>query len=219
MELKAIIFDLDGTLLDTIQDLADSMNAVLQRLGYPTHPIEAHKIFVGDGLEPYVRQSLPAGADDEIVRRGMEMEQQEYGARWADTTRPYDGIPEMLSALDDMGIPKSVLSNKPDAFTQLTVGKLLPDWTFDIVRGVVPDVPKKPDPTGALEIARSFDVVPEEVLFLGDSNTDMLTAIAAGMYPVGAVWGFRTPEELNKNGAKALANHPSDVIKIISSPQ
>ena len=215
MSFKAAIFDLDGTLLDTIRDLADSMNAVLQRLGFPTHPIEAHKVFVGDGLESYVRRSLPEGTDDETVRRGMKMEQEEYGARWAVNTRPYDGVPEMLASLYEMGIPRAVLSNKPDAFTKLTVEKLLPDCRFDIVQGVLPDVPKKPDPTAATEIAGRLGARPEEVLFLGDSNTDMKTATAAGMYAVGAVWGFRTPEELNENGAKVLANHPSEVVDIL----
>jgi phosphoglycolate phosphatase len=215
MRFKAAIFDLDGTLLDTIQDLAHCMNSVLERMGYPTHPVEAHKIFVGDGLESYVRRSLPEGADEETVRRGMELEREEYGNHWADTTRPYDGVPEMLSALDEMGIRKAVLSNKPDPFTKLTVEKLLPGHGFDVVQGVLPDVPKKPDPAAALHIAGCLGAEPEETLFLGDSNTDMKTATAAGMYAVGAVWGFRTPEELNENGARELANHPSDVIAIL----
>ncbi len=215
MRFKAAIFDLDGTLLDTIRDLADSMNAVLERMGYPTHPLEAHKIFVGDGVESYVRRSLPEDADEETVRRGMEMEQEEYGRRWADTTRPYNGVPGMLSSLDDLGVRKAILSNKPDPFTRLTVEKLLPGCSFDIVRGVLPDVPKKPDPAAAIDIAGRLGARPEETLFLGDSNTDMKTAVAAGMYAVGAVWGFRTPEELNENGARELANHPSDVIAII----
>jgi phosphoglycolate phosphatase len=215
MRFRAVIFDLDGTLLDTIKDLADSVNAVLKRMGFPPHPIEAHKVFVGDGLKSYVRRSLPDGAGEETVERGMKMVQDEYGKRWADNTRPYDGIPEMLTSLDEMGIPKAVLSNKPDAFTKLTVEKLLPDWTFETVRGVLPDVPRKPDPSGALEIAGSLGVKPEEVLFLGDSNTDMKTAVAAEMYPVGALWGFRTREELEQAGAKALAAHPRDVIEIV----
>jgi len=216
MRFKAALFDLDGTLLDTIRDLADSMNAVLERMGYPTHPLEAHKVFVGDGVESYVRRALPEDADEETVRRGMVMEQEEYGKRWDVATRPYDGVLEMLSALDDMGIPKAILSNKPDGFVKLTVEKLLPGCTFDIVQGVLPDVPKKPDPTAALDIAERLGARPDEVLFLGDSNTDMKTAVAAGMYGVGAVWGFRTPEELNENGARELANHPSDVPPIFS---
>jgi len=151
MPYRVVIFDLDGTLLDTLEDLADSMNAVLEQQGYPIHPPSAYRYFVGDGVDMLVRRSLPEGEwNADQISRYVDAMEEEYGRRWDAKTRPYPGIPELLDTLEERSFPKAIFSNKPDGFTQLTVEKLLDAWNFHPVRGALPDVPRKPDPTGAL---------------------------------------------------------------------
>ena len=213
MPHKAVLFDLDGTLLDTLEDLADATNAALAELGLPGHPLVAYKQFVGDGLENLVRRAMRHERPDEaLLARGIELTRNEYAGRWAEKSRPYAGIPDLLEGLSRRGIPMAVLSNKPHEFTRLCVTRLLPDWHFQAVQGATPELPRKPDPGGALAIAARMGIAPGEVLYLGDTNTDMLTAVAAGMFPVGALWGFRTAEELLATGAAALAKTPTDVL-------
>jgi len=216
MAYKAVLFDLDGTLLDTLEDLADSMNVVLRRFGFPEHPVEPYKYFVGDGVDNLVLRTLPeAHRDPATVQLCMAAMREEYARRWADKTHPYDGIPELLDALTARGIRMAVLSNKPDDFTKLCVARLLPRWRFGLVAGMRPSGPKKPDPAGARAAAEHFGLRPAEVLYLGDTNTDMQTAVAAGMFPVGALWGFRTADELVANGAKVLIEKPLDLLQLL----
>ncbi|MGO9113644.1 MAG: HAD family hydrolase [Thermoguttaceae bacterium] len=213
MPYHTVLFDLDGTLLDTLEDLADSTNAALADLGVHGHPVEAYKQFVGDGLENLVRRAMGQEEPDEaMLARGIELTRREYARRWADKTRPYPGIPELLDGLSRRGIPMAVLSNKPDEFTRLCVSRLLAGWHFRAVQGATPELPRKPDPRGARAIAAQIGVAPGEVLYLGDTNTDMQTAVAAGMFPVGALWGFRTADELLATGAAALVERPTDVL-------
>lgn len=216
MTHQAVVFDLDGTLLDTLDDLADSMNAVLSACGYDVHPVEAYKTFVGDGVANLARRALPAGnhGDDEI-RRLVLLMREEYTRRWANKTRPYDGIEDMLHALADRGVRLAVLSNKPDDFTKLCVERFLGGFAFDVVQGVAADVAPKPDPAGAKRIREILHLPAEAFLYLGDTDTDMQTANAAGMYAVGATWGFRTADELRQHGAKTLIDHPSELIKLL----
>ena len=177
----------------------------------------AYKYFVGNGLSNLVRRALPEGSreDEALVAACLDSMNREYGERWKDKTRPYPGVPEMLDALSRRGVKMVVLSNKPDAFTKLTVGELLADWKFDVVFGERPSVPRKPDPAGAFEISDLIGVPPGSFLYLGDTATDMITAVAAGMYPVGALWGFRTAEELIANGAKTLIQEPPDLLQLL----
>jgi phosphoglycolate phosphatase len=216
MPYRAVIFDLDGTLLDTLEDLADSMNAVLEQQGYPAHPSSAYRYFVGDGVEMLVRRCLPERewSTDQISRYVDAMEE-EYSRRWDVKTRPYPGIPELLDSLEERNFPKGIFSNKPDGFTQLTVEKLLSTWNFHPVKGALPDIPRKPDPTGALAVAAQLDVDPADCLYLGDTNTDMKTALAAGMYPLGATWGFRPAAELQASGARRLLDHPMELLDLL----
>ncbi len=217
MKFNAVLFDLDGTLLDTLTDLADAANHALRSLGFPAHPRESFRYFVGDGMETLVRRVLPEDrCDAAMLGECAELMREEYGRRWAATTRPYDGIPELLDALAAHGMPMAVFSNKPDEFTRLCVAQLLPRWRFAAVLGAGTALPKKPDPAGAREIAHRLGVAPSEVLYLGDTNTDMQTAVAAGMFPVGALWGFRTADELTQSGARALVERPMDLWTILN---
>jgi len=215
MKVRAAIFDLDGTLLDTIEDLTDSMNAALSALGFPGRTIDENKSLVGDGLSTFIKRALPETQRDnpESAKRLLETMRAEYRLRCAVKTRPYPGIPEMLDELAAQKIPLAVLSNKPQASTLTIIGHYFPNTDFRAVFGARENVPIKPDPTGALEIAALIGLPPGEILYLGDTNTDMQTATAAGMFGVGAVWGFRTAAELLASGAKALADRPADVLK------
>ena len=216
MGFKAVLFDLDGTLLDTIEDLADSMNIVLTRMGFPTHEAAAYKYHVGDGVRELAVRVLPENhKDGDTIKKCIAAMRQEYGSRWDKKTHPYPGIPELLDALTARGIKMAVLSNKPDPNTKVVVAKLLPKWRFDYVAGERAGIPRKPDPGAALSIAEQLDIAPKEFLYLGDTNTDMKTACAAGMYPVGALWGFRTADELLASGAKALIKHPTELLALL----
>ncbi len=216
MKWEAVLFDLDGTLLDTIQDLTDSMNIALSRLGFPGHDVDTCKEFVGDGVEMFALRSLPNNRRDEAtVAKCAAAMREEYGKRWARKTRPYDGIPELLDGLTLRNLKLAVLSNKPEEPTKAMVAELLSQWRFYPVAGARPSVPKKPDPTRAMDISRQLDVPPEQFLYLGDTGTDMKTARAAGMFAVGALWGFRTAEELTANGAEALVEYPMDVLRLL----
>jgi len=217
MKFRAVIFDLDGTLLDTIKDIADSMNTVLRNLGFPTYKTKDYCHFVGEGLEILCKRVLPDSYNtSETIKKCVEMMKIEYQKNWFNNTKPYPGIPELLKELEKRKIKMAVLSNKPDIFTKLFVQKLLPQVNFSIVLGESPDLPKKPAPDGALYIARELDILPEQIIYLGDSAIDIKTALAAGMYPVGALWGFRTADELIASGAKKLINSPGELLEIIS---
>jgi len=217
MRCAAIIFDLDGTLLDTLADLANSVNTVLATHGLPVHDIDAYRYFVGDGVRVLMQRVLPQGEQsDDKLDAFVAAFRQEYDRNWNVETRPFDGVPEMLDALTARRLPLAVLSNKPDNYTKMCVAELLPRWTFDIVVGSRPDVPRKPDATAALEIARSLAAAPGQILYLGDTDVDMKTAARAGMFPVGALWGYRSREELEAGGARALVEHPSDLLALLS---
>ncbi len=217
MRFRGVIFDLDGTLLNTIFDLASSMNAVLVRFGFPEHDVETYKTHVGDGLEMLVRRSIPQAVqkDPTIHARCVEAMRKEYDRRRRETTAPYPGIPELLDVMATRQIRMAVLSNKPDGPTKLLVAELLPRWRFEAVIGESPATPRKPDPTGALLIARTLQIPAHELLYLGDSGIDMRTATAAGMYAVGALWGFRKAEELLAAGAQTLIEKPEDLLPLL----
>lgn len=214
MKYKAIIFDLDGTLLDTIDDLANSANSVLEKSGFPAHNAEEYKYFVGTGFYNLIRLALPENSrEDAIIKKLVEMLKQEYNRRWDECTLPYDGIPELLDELTGRNIKMAVLSNKMDGFTKKIIAKLLPKWHFEAVFGERPNIPKKPDPLAALQIADMLDIPPDEFILIGDSSYDMRTANAAGMLAVGALWGFRKADELKAAGADVLIEHPLDLLK------
>ncbi len=214
MNYKAVLFDLDGTLLDTIEDLADAMNTALAQLGCPVRTLAECRIFVGAGVDHFARQALGKDhQDDATVARCVELMRADYAKRWSAKTRPYDGIGEMLDGLTDRGLSLAVLSNKPDHFTKEMVGHFFGDEKFKPVMGHCDDVPLKPDPTSALQIACGMGVDPQQFLYMGDTDIDMQTANSAGMFAVGAAWGFRPREELADNGAQAIIDHPMQLLE------
>lgn len=215
MMARAVIFDLDGTLLDTLEDIGRAANRVLAANGFPEHPFESFKYFVGDGAAVLFRRALPEGSNHgETLDRCLREFRGDYGRTWNVATAPYPGIPELLDSLAGRGIRMSVFSNKPHSITEACVRGLLPDWTFDQVLGHKEGAPKKPDPFGALAIARHAGLQPDEFLYLGDTGTDMDTARGAGMRPIGALWGFRTREELLAHGAEHVLQRPADLIDL-----
>ena len=218
MRFDAVLFDLDGTLLDTLDDIADAANAVLSTRGYPTHPVDAFRFFVGEGARTLVYRVLPANVrDDATVDRMYAEFRREYALNWNAKTRPYDGIPEMLDGAVGRGLKIAVLSNKPDDFTRKCVSELLPRWTFDAVLGHHDGIRPKPDPAGALSVARGLGVPPEQILYVGDSSIDMRTAVASGMFPLGVLWGFRTRDELEMSGARLVIEKPGDLLVLLDS--
>lgn len=216
MPFRAVIFDLDGTLLDTIDDIADAMNTVLAQNNLPTHEVDAYRTFVGDGVRNLARRALPQRSrDDATVDRFTAAMRDAYAQNWNDKTKPYDGVPEMLDALAERGVKLAILSNKPDDFTAMCVEALLPRWKFDVVLGHRDGVPLKPDPGGAIVVARRLGVEPADILYVGDSGMDMQAAAAAGMTPLGVLWGFRARAELLEKGARALASRPRDIVTYV----
>jgi len=216
MKYKAVLFDLDGTLIDSLEDIANSMNTVLTRFGYPTHHIQSYKYFVGDGMKNLVLRSLPeTHKSEEIVSLCFNAVKEEYGKHWADNLRTYDGITQLLDELQIRNLKLTILSNKSNDLTRMVVTKFLSNWNFEEVFGIRPDIPKKPNPMVAKLIAKKIDILPGEFIYLGDTDTDMETANAAGMYAVGALWGFRTAEELISSGAQTLIKYPLDLLKLL----
>ncbi|QEH38608.1 Phosphoglycolate phosphatase [Aquisphaera giovannonii] len=211
----AVLFDLDGTLLDTLEDLGRSVNEVLEGHGFPPHPMDAYRRFIGDGVAMLVERALPAEAvraDPSLVPRCVEGFREAYGRGWDVASGPYPGIPELLDALVARGIPMAVLSNKPHPFTRRCVEELLPRWRFAAVLGDRPGFARKPDPGEALRIAADLGVEPGRVAYLGDSSIDMETARGAGMIALGAGWGFRGASELLAHGAVAALSRPIELL-------
>lgn len=212
----AVLFDLDGTLLDSLADLAAAGNAVLRAHGYEEHSLDAYRYFVGSGIEALVKRLLPPHLQDDpaACRAYINEFRDQYAAAWNVQSRLYDGISEMLSQLQQRAAPLAIFSNKPHDFTELCVAHYLADFRFLAVCGVDQERPRKPDPRGAIEIARSANIAPSQWLYLGDTSTDMETARRAGMYSVGALWGFRDAAELQAAGARELIDTPAALVDI-----
>lgn len=216
--IKAVIFDLDGTLLNTVEDIMDSCNAGLAVFGFPPHGLKDYNLFIGDGIEELVRRSLPEDQrHDAMVSDCLAAVRAEYKRRWHDKTKPYEGAQEMLAGLYDTGVPMAIFSNKPHDFTEDTVNFYFPDVPFAFVLGAKDENPKKPDPWGAFFIAEKLGIPPGDFAYLGDTHTDIETAKAASMLAVGAEWGFRGKEELVLAGADVTIPAPGDFIGLILS--
>jgi len=219
VDYKAVLFDLDGTLLDTLEDLAAAGNRVLGDMGLPEHPVDAYRYFVGDGINVLAERILPAPLrSPETIAAAVAAFQAVYARNWNDRSAPYEGVPAMLDQLIAAGLRLCILSNKPDAFTRLCVEQLLPHWSFDPLLGQRPGVAKKPDPAGALEVAARLGLAPAEILYVGDTAVDMRTGVAAGMDAVGVLWGFRGAEELRQAGAWRLISRPDELLPLLFTP-
>lgn len=215
---RAAIFDLDGTLVDSLADIGVAMNRALAELSLPTHPPEAYAGFVGAGVQVLAERALPAdeqGRLDEAVAAFRR----HYEKALVVHTHPYPGVVALLEALTHQGVPIAVLSNKYEEATQAVVRALLATIPFSDVRGHRVGVPKKPDPSAALAIAHGLDVPPADCVFVGDTGIDMATARAAGMIPVGVRWGFRDDDELRRHGARALIDAPAELLTLAIAPQ
>lgn len=224
--IKGLIFDLDGTLLDTLTSLWYCSKCSLEQEGLKPLPRENFRYYVGDGalkqVERYLKDTeiadplkLPPDPHDPANLEYYYKSYMDFLDRYSDyEVRPYEGIPELLKELKDEGLRLAVFSNKPDRAAAGLIKKFFGS-TFDIVYGKKEGLPKKPDPKVALLIAEEFKLKPEEIMYLGDTDTDMKTGKNAGMFTVGVLWGFRDMEELLKNGADALVSRPSDIKSLL----
>ena len=216
MKCRAVIFDLDGTLLDTLTDIADAANRALIRHGFPPHERQAYQWFIGDGSAVLMTRALPEHQRSaETVQACLKSFIADYNQNWARATRIYDGLERLLESLQNRNIKFSVVTNKPHRFAVSMVAHYFGDRPFDPVLGQQEAIPKKPDPRQALAAAEKMGVEPAACIFLGDSAVDMKTACNAGMQPVGAGWGFRPSEELLNSGALAVVQHPVELLSLI----
>ena len=214
---KNIVFDLDGTLLDTLGDIATSANFALVTLGFQAQEREKYRYFVGEGVFKLFENIFASNPQDkETIQKAVSLFESHYAKQVNQNTKLYEGISKMLTFLQKRGFKMAILSNKPDSFTKMCVMKYLREWKFEIVFGAREGIPRKPHPTGALEICELLHVMPNECYYLGDTMIDMQTANSAGMIALGALWGFREESELREHGAQYLLKTPSEVIKLLA---
>ena len=214
MQYKAAIFDLDGTLIDSLADLADSANEMLVGFGFPRHDLDKYRYFVGNGSRKLIERCLPAEkADDSaFVDEALAKYKLCYDKNLTHKTVCYEGIMDMLTALQAKHIPLGICTNKHQSAADVIVDKLFPKDMFVSVIGDCKDMPRKPDPKKVLLIAAKMGVKPTEVAYFGDTSVDMDTANNAGMLPIGVTWGFRPQEELVAHGAKILLDTPMELF-------
>lgn len=215
MRFAGVIFDLDGTLADTREDLADAMNRVLAAERLPLHDFAAFGVMIGAGVRNLVTEALPAERrTDETIARCTAAMMADYGRHCLVNTRLYDGVAETVARLRAGGVRLAVLSNKPDELTRQIVESLLRGADFEEIVGARLDLPPKPDPAGALRIGRRLGLAVGSIALVGDTGIDMITATAAGMLAVGASWGFRSVGELLGSGAQAVLSHPLELLDL-----
>ncbi len=213
MPYRAAIFDLDGTLVDSLRDLADTANQVLADYGYPIHPVEAYRYFVGDGLRTLIERIAPADLTEKEYADCLQRFEKIYTLNWRRNSCPYPGIHAMLAGLKNAGLSLAVLSNKPHRYAIEFVDYFFTDGIFPIVFGQRPEIDKKPSPAGALEIAELMAVAPSQCLYIGDTAVDMQTGKAAGMFTIGVLWGFRERQELLDHRADMIVHHPMEIVE------
>lgn len=214
---KACIFDLDGTLTDTVESLTYSVNATLSELGLSQITEEQCKAFVGSGARKLIERSLKAAGDPEIlhVEKAMEVYGRVFKENCTYHVAPYEGVVDMLDTLKDLGVCLAVLSNKPHLQTKDVVTTFFGDDTFICVQGQQEGIPRKPDPTAVFMVAKELNVATEECLYIGDSDVDMQTGNSAGVTTIGVTWGFRSKEVLKENGAVYIVDKAEEIISIV----
>lgn len=211
---KHVIFDLDGTLLNTIDDLADTGNHVCTLHGWPTHTVDAFKLMVGNGIPKLVERFAPQGTSQEVLDQAFQEFMDWYGVHKEDKTAPYAGMPEVAKALREAGVSIAVLSNKADVMAGPVVEHYYPG-IFPVVQGALPGLPTKPDPTLLHKLMDRLGATREDTLFVGDSNVDIRTAKNGGLTGCGVLWGFRSREELEAAGADVIVSTPQELLDLI----
>lgn len=215
--IKAAIFDLDGTLADSVESIAFAANKALEELGFQPLPVENYNFYAGDGADVLVQRALKAAGDTTLSK--FEEADQIYKSFFEkDCTYKvsvFDGMKEVLDTLKSKGIKIAVLSNKPHLRSIQVVEYLFGEGYFDVIMGQQDHIPKKPDIAGAIQITKTFDVKPEECLYLGDTNVDMKTGLAAKMFTIGVLWGFRSKEELMSFHPNAVIETPEEILSYI----
>jgi phosphoglycolate phosphatase len=217
MNVKGIIFDLDGTLVDTIEDIAGAANQMFARHGLPEHGVSFYLQYIGNGAVKLIERSLGRQVERERLMDYVTQFKEIYGENLHNRSRVYEGIPEVLDAMAGQGIKLSILSNKPQFLTEKVASYYLSEWPFHPVFGQREEVPRKPDPAGAFEIAERMDLEPEKILFVGDSINDILTARAAGMIPVGVSWGYGRLTDEAVGEDYLIVDKPSELLAFISN--
>ncbi len=215
MSVKAVIFDLDGTLLDTLEDIAISVNHVLKE--YKKEPIELEKFrhLVGKGALQLIKDVLP-NENQKSIKEALELFEKVYAKQYDKNTKLYEGIGKLLTFLKKRGCKLAILSNKPDSFTKLCAIKYLRKWDFEVVFGIRENIPKKPAPDGVYDIFQTLHVEAKESVYVGDTDIDMITAKRANIEnSIGVLWGFRDEKELRQNGAKYIVSSPKEMISLI----
>ncbi len=215
MSIKAVIFDLDGTLLDTLEDIAISVNYVLKE--YKKEPIELERFrhLVGKGALQLIKDVLP-DENQKSIEKALELFEKVYAKQYDKNTKLYEGIGKLLTFLKKRGYKLAILSNKPDSFTKLCAIKYLRKWDFEVVFGIRENVPKKPAPDGVYDIFQALHVEAKESVYVGDTDIDMITAKRANIEnSIGVLWGFRDEKELRENGAKYIASSPKEMINLL----
>ena len=218
MQYEAAIFDLDGTLVNSLDDLADSANAVLRRHGFPVHDVEKYRYFVGNGSRRLIERILPEDrASDPAFMRDFMAEYKEcYAAHLLDRTEPYEGIMEMLAELRRRSIPMAVCTNKHQSAAEAIMETLFPRDMFCEIIGDHDGLPRKPDPSKVLHIMKNMGVTGDKTAYFGDTSVDMDTARNAGTFAVGVLWGFRPKKELTEHGADVLLTHPMELFEKVT---
>lgn len=215
MKFSAVFFDLDGTLANSLADLATAVNHVLSSKGFPIHNTECYKYFAGDGILKMIERSVPAEhRQSSVVSDLKDMFMDYYANHYADNTVAYDGLNELITTLKKNGIKLAVVTNKAQAMAEMVVEKLFGN-AFDYILGLREGIPAKPDPTGIFMAMKELDVKPEDCAFVGDTGMDVAGGVNAGAFPIGVLWGFREKEELAKFGAKAFANNATELLSLL----
>ncbi len=213
--IKGVIFDLDGTLVHTIEDIAFAANEMFRRNGLQGHDVSYYLKWIGSGVVKFIERALRTEVEEEQLAGYVREFKEIYEENLHEKSRVYDGVPEVLDEMVSLGIRISILSNKPHHLTMKVAEFYLSDWPFHPVFGQRSEVPRKPDPAAAMEIAQWMDLDPSQMLLVGDSDNDILTARAAGMIPQGVTWGYGRLKQMPVEESGILLDHPSELISIL----